>query len=214
MFNFLGLMGWSLDDKTEIISREQFIEQFTLDRVVKNPAIFNVEKLRWMNGVYIREMPAEQLAERFADRLEQDLPETAQRPIDRALVARIAPLIRERVKLLSEVADYCDFFFVEKLSYSRDDLLGKQFASRANDARTALERAARLAEGFQTWEHEPIEAAFRALADELALKPGDLFSLIRVAVTGRRITPPLFESMEILGKTRCVDRLIDASAQA
>jgi glutamyl-tRNA synthetase len=213
MFNFLGLMGWSLDDKTEIISRDQFIEHFTLDRVVKNPAIFNVEKLRWMNGVYIRDMPEEQLTNVFAGRLERDLPETVRRPLDRGLIARIAPLIRERVKLLSEVAGYCDFFFVEKLTYARDELLGKQFASRADAAHIALERAAGTAGGVDPWQHEPIEAAFRALADNLALKPGDLFSLVRVAVTGRRVTPPLFESMEILGKSCCVDRLTDATAK-
>ena len=212
MFNFLGLMGWSLDDRTEIISREQFIDYFTLDRVVKNPAIFNVEKLRWMNGVYIRDMPEEQLAERFAERLDRDLPDTVRRPIDRAIVTRIAPLIRERVKLLSEVADYCDFFFLEKLRYTRDDLLGKQFASRPAEARTALERAAQTAESVEPWEHDEIEAAFRALADELALKPGDLFSLVRVVVTGRRVTPPLFESMDILGKPHCLERIVEAAA--
>ena len=111
VFNFLGLLGWSLDDKTEIISREQFIEHFTLERIVKNPAVFNVEKLTWMNGMYIREMPEDALVDTFTRRLEHDLPASAGRPVDRALVARIAPLIRERVKLLSEVVEYCDFFF-------------------------------------------------------------------------------------------------------
>ena len=157
---------------------------------MKNPAIYNVEKLRWMNGVCIREMPGERLTERFLERLEQDLPRTVQRPIDRPIVARIAPLIRERVKLLSEVADYCDFFFVAQLRYSREDLLGKRFASQPDEARSALKRAEAVVEKLEPWEHERIEAAFRALADELAVKAGDLFSLIRVAVTGRRVTPP------------------------
>ena len=74
IFNFLGLLGWSLDDHTEIISREQFIEHFTLDRIVKNPAVFNIDKLTWMNGMYIREMPEERLTELFADTLERDFP--------------------------------------------------------------------------------------------------------------------------------------------
>ena len=207
VFNFLGLLGWSLDDKTEIISREQFIEHFTLERVVKNPAVFNVEKLTWMNGMYIREMPEDALVDTFTRRLEHDLPASAGRPVDRALVARIAPLIRERVKLLSEVVEYCDFFFSDDLHYSRDELLGKAFRDRAADAKAALERSAAGAGALDAWSHDALEAVLRALAEELGVKAGDLFSLLRVAVTGRTITPPLFESMEILGKDRCLARL-------
>ncbi len=207
LFNFLGLTGWSLDDKTEIISREQFIKHFTLDRVVKNPAIFNVEKLTWMNGVYIREMPEQRLIELFAERLDGDLPAGVARPVDRGLVGRIAPLIRERVKLLSEAVDYCDFFFIDRLHYSREDLPGKAFADRQTEAVKALEQAVAAVERLGDWTHAALEESLRALAAELALKAGDLFSLIRVAVTGRRVTPPLFESMEILGQPRCIERL-------
>lgn len=206
VFNFLALVGWSLDDKTEIISRQQFIEHFTLERVVKNPAIFNVEKLTWMNGVYIREMAEERLVELFAERLEHDLPPRIPRPVDRAVVARVTPLIRERVKLLSEVSDYCDFFFTDQLHYSEDELLGKAYAGKPAEAKAALERAAAAVEGA-SWEHLALEQALRALAAELGVKAGDLFSLVRVAVTGRRVTPPLFESMEIVGRERCVARL-------
>ncbi len=206
VFNFLGLLGWSLDDKTEIISREQFIEHFALERIVKNPAVFNVEKLTWMNGMYIREMPEDALADTFTRQLERDLPASIGRPIDRALVARIAPLIRERVKLLTEVADYCDFFFRDDLHYSRDELLGKAFKDRASDAKDALARTVASIDAA-AWSHDALEAAMRALAEELGVKAGDLFSLVRVAVTGRRVTPPLFESMEIVGKERCLARL-------
>lgn len=211
VFNFLGLLGWSLDDHTEIISRAQFIEHFTLDRVVKNPAVFNIEKLTWMNGMYIREMPEAQLADMFAQTLERDLPPSIARPIDRALVARIAPLIRERIKLLAEVVEYCDFFFTDELRYAREDLLGKAYRDRAGDAKDALTRAAAGVEGTSAWTHDALEVAMRALADELGVKAGDLFSLVRVAVTGRRVTPPLFESMEILGKDCCVARLRGAA---
>jgi len=206
VFNFLGLVGWSLDDKTEIISRQQFIEHFTLERVVKNPGIFNVEKLTWMNGVYIREMPEARLVDLFAGRLERDLPARVPRPIDRGVVARVTPLIRERIKLLSEVAGYCDFFFTDDLHYSDEELLGKAYAGRPADAKAALERvAAIVADG--AWSHEALEQAMRALAGELGVKAGDLFSLVRVAVTGRRVSPPLFETMEIVGRERCLARL-------
>ena len=128
LFNFLGLLGWSLDDKTEIISKAEFIEHFTLERIVKNPAIFNAEKLQWMNGVYIREMPEDPSRRPVRRPLEPTSRRRVARPIDRALVARIAPLIRERVKLLSEVPGYCDFFFTDDLRYTKDDLLGKAYA--------------------------------------------------------------------------------------
>jgi glutamyl-tRNA synthetase len=213
MFNFLGLLGWSLDDKTEIIAREQFVEHFALERVVKNPAIFNLDKLTWMNGMYIREMPEDELAGVFADRLEEDLPARIERPIDRDVVARVTPLIRERVKLLSEAVDYCDFFFTDELHFGRDELLGKAFANRAGDASAALDAVVRRLDGAASWTHEEIESAMRALATELGLKAGDLFSLVRVAVTGRRVTPPLFESMVILGRERCLERLRAAGAK-
>lgn len=211
LFNFLGLIGWSLDDKTEIISKAQFIEHFSLERIVKNPAIFNAEKLQWMNGVYIREVvPEPELVAMFAGRLEADFPTHIPRPIDRELVARIAPLIKERVKLLSEVPGYCDFFFTDNLAWSKDDLLGKPYATRPGDAKTALQAVAKST-GEVEWTHDAIEAALRALAHEVGAKAGDLFSLVRVAVTGKRVTPPLFESMEILGRERCLERLNQAA---
>ena len=216
VFNFLGLMGWSLDDKTEIISRDEFIEHFTLDRVVKNPAIFNVEKLTWMNGMYIREMPAERLTDIFVARLGADLPPSIARPIDRAVIAHVTPLIRERVKLLSEVAPYCEFFLTDVLSYAREDLLGKRFAAAPDAARGVIERAIEALRALPGWTHDAIEAALRALGEEIhtedaAVKSGDVFSLVRVAVTGSKVSPPLFESMEIVGRDRCLARLVAAA---
>jgi glutamyl-tRNA synthetase len=210
--NFLALIGWSLDDKTEILSRQQLIEHFTLERVVKNPGVFNVEKLTWMNGVYIREMPAERFASVVMEWLERGLPESVKRPIDRALVARIAPLIQERIKLLSEAVDYCDFFFADELSYTREDLLGKAYAGRPDDAKHALGRAADVCAALDPWAHEPLEASLRALAAELGVKAGDLFSLLRITVTGRRVSPPLPETMAVLGRERCAARLHAAIA--
>lgn len=212
IFNFLGLLGWSLDDKTEIMSRDDFIANFTLDRVVRNPAVFNVEKLTWMNGVYIRDMPEDRLAALFGARLEEDLPLSIRRPLDADVVRALTPLIRERVKLLSEAAPYCDFFFEDTLTYPRADLLGKAWAARPAEARQALERALNAVSARDAWTHEALEATLRALADEVGVKAGDLFSLVRVAVTGRKVTPPLFESMEIVGRARTLERLRRAIA--
>ncbi len=204
--NFLALIGWSLDDKTDVISREQLIAHFTLDRVVRNPGVFNIEKLTWMNGVYIREMPEAQLAALIGERLDADLPPHIPRPVDRDIVRRVTPLIRERIKTLAEAPEYCDFFFEDALSYDEATLLGKAFAARPADAKAAFE-AASAAFAAASWDHESLEAAGRALAEQLAIKPGDLFSLLRVAVTGKKISPPLFETMEILGKERCIARI-------
>ena len=211
MLNFLGLLGWSLDDRTTIISREQFIAHFALDRIVKNPAVFDLEKLTWMNGAYIRELPAERLAELLAERLERDLPPEVPRPIDRAYVGRIVPLVRERVKRLDEASEMTGFFFCEgDLEYGTPELLGKAFAGRPEAATQALRLALERVSALPSWESETLEGMLRALAEDLGLKTGDLFMLLRVAVTGRAVSPPLFQSMEVLGRERCLSRLDSA----
>ena len=124
--NFLALLGWSLDDHTEIIDRETLIRDFDLDRVLTNPAVFNAEKLLWMNGIYIREMPDEKLADEVTPFLERHLG----RSVDRSLLLRVVPLVKERIKLLSEIVDMADFFFMDgELEYDIDTLLGKRYAS-------------------------------------------------------------------------------------
>ena len=207
LFNFLALLGWSLDDRTEIIDRETFVRHFSLDRVLANPAVFNREKLEWMNGVYIRELPEEELAERTVPFLEQALG----RPVDRGLLRRIVPLIRERIKLLTEAEGMAGFFFLEgELDYGTEILLGRKFAGDPAAASGALETVLRRISDLQPWDHETLEGTIRPLAEELALKTGDLFGLIRVAVTGRTAAPPLFETMAVLGRQRTLERLRSA----
>jgi glutamyl-tRNA synthetase len=211
MFNFLGLLGWSLDDKTEIISREEFIANFTLERINKSPAIFDLEKLRWMNGHYIRSMPAEELAVLVRDRLEHDLPPDVPRPLDLALVARIVPLIQERIKLLSEVAALSGFFFTSTpYDYDARTLLGKRFATEPALALSLLDATLSVTREAPAWTAAELEASVEPLAERAGLKRGDVYGLIRIAVTGRTVTPPLFESMEILGRERCVQCLEQA----
>jgi glutamyl-tRNA synthetase len=208
MFNFLGLLGWSLDDHTEIISREQFIQHFSLERIVKNPAIFDPDKLTWMNGVYMRELPPEKLAALVRGRLEQDLPLDVPRPLDDAYILRMVPLIQERVKRLDDLKRFAEFFFLgDDLDYDVDELLGKKFAGRAQDATAALLPVVGTVRSVEPWDEESLERALRSLAEERSLKAGDLFMLIRVAVTGSSVAPPLFQSMAILGRERCLARL-------
>jgi len=208
LFNFLGLLGWSLDDKTEIISRQDFIRHFSLERIVKNPAIFNMDKLTWMNGVYIRELGLDELTEQLAPFLEEHLPSDIPRPIDRPYLRRVVPLVQERIKRLDEASELTDFFFREgELTYPIADLLGKRFADQPQQAADALAAARERIAAVDRWDEEALEGAIRPLAEELGLKTGELFGAIRVAVTGRTAAPPLFETMAVLGRERCLERL-------
>jgi glutamyl-tRNA synthetase len=205
--NFLALLGWSLDDHTEIIDRETLIRHFDLDRVLTNPAVFNAEKLLWMNGIYIREMADEKLADEAAPFLERHLG----RSLERGLLMRIIPLVKERIKLLGEIVDMADFFFKDsELEYDIQTLLGKRWTGDPAGALAALEAVLPRLESVDTWQHERLESEVRPLAEELGVKAGDLFSVLRVAVTGKTATPPLFETMEILGRERTLERLQSA----
>src|SRR5439155_1185183 len=169
--NFLALLGWSLDDHTEIIDRETLIRHFDLDRVLTNPAVFNAEKLLWMNGVYIREMPDDRLADDAAPFLERHLG----RPVDRELLMGIIPLVKERIKLLGEIVDMADFFFTDgELEYDVEALLGKRYDGDPAEALKALEAATERIEAVDGWEHEKLESAVRPLAEELGVKTGEL----------------------------------------
>jgi glutamyl-tRNA synthetase len=207
MCNFLVLLGWSLDDHTEIISREELIRHFSIERIGKAGAIFNLEKLDWMNGMYIRRMSNGELSGRIRDILDFALPATASRPIRDEFVGVITPLVQERFKTLSpsELLPMMDFFFLEELEYSPETLVQKGVDMHAT--RTALETALERVTGLDTWSTESLEGALRPLAAELEMKTGQLFGAIRVAVTGRTAAPPLFETMDILGRDRCIHRL-------
>jgi glutamyl-tRNA synthetase len=216
VLNFLGLLGWSLDDHTEIISRQQFVENFSLERLIKSPAVFNIEKLDWMNGVYMRQMPERDLALLLKDWLEKPedeggLPSHIERPIDLEYLQGIVPYVRERVKLLPQARDMMQFFFEpDGIELDERTLLGKALAEDKTKAWTALSAALVKAEELKTWDIASLNGAFLDMHGDLGLKRGDFLMLVRLAVTGRSVSPPLMESMEILGRDRCVLRLRDA----
>ena len=204
MMNFLALLGWSLDDRTELFTKEELIRHFSIERISKTSAIFNLDKLKWMNGVYIRNLSADELTDRLLPFLERDLPQSVKRPLSREYMEQIVPLIRERFTTLEEVAELCMFFFVDDLVYNADLLLGKKLTKE--DAVRGLEAALERLQDL-TFNAPSLEDALRPLATELGLKAGDFFGLLRVAVTGRTATPPLFQTMESLGKDRCLKRI-------
>ena len=209
LVNFLALIGWSLDDRTEIISRQQLLDNFRLEDISPSPGILDADKLRWMNGEYIRALAEDDLAERLLPFLLRELPETARRP-DLELVKRIVPLIQTRIEVLADAWSLTGFFFTDELFVTADDLLGKRFQDDRAAALMALETAEKQLIGLDEWASASIEEALRSLSDELSLKPRDFFGLLRVAVTGSPVSPPLFESFEILGRERTLERLIDA----
>ena len=208
--NFMALLGWSLDDHTEVFSRDELVQHFDLERVGKAGAIFNAEKLTWMNGLYIRQMPAPELAERiipFLERpeLEGGLPDNVERPIDAGFVATLAPLVQERLKRLDEAPELLSFFFEGLPTPSSTDIVPKGVSRQ--QVEDALSTVVERLEGAAAWTEEDLEAALRPMAEELGLKTGQLFGAIRGAVTGRSVSPPLFATMVALGRERCMATL-------
>jgi glutamyl-tRNA synthetase len=190
LMNFLALLGWSYDDKTEIMSRDELIERFTLERVGASPAVFDYQKLDWMNGLYLRALaPLE-----FADRLVAYLREQGY-DWDEELVRRSAPLVQEKISTLGAFPEFAGFFFQDV--EPDPALLDGDVLTRAADA----------LEDVDPFTADRIEEALRGLAQELDLSPRKAFQPIRVAVTGSKISPGLFESLELLGKERSLARI-------
>jgi glutamyl-tRNA synthetase len=174
------------------MSRAELIERFSLERVSQSPAQFDYDKLDWMNGVYLRAMPLDD----FAHALILYLGEQGY-DWDAELVRKTAPLVQEKIARLGEYPGFAGFFF-EDVEPNPDDL---------GDATPMLQAALVALERLEPFTAEAIEAALRAAADELGLKPRQAFQPIRVAVTGSKISPGLFESIELLGREKTLARL-------
>jgi glutamyl-tRNA synthetase len=207
MINFLALLGWSLDDKTEIMTVEEIVKNFSIERVSKTAAVFNIAKLEWMNGMYIRALGPREFSGKSLPFVERALPPAVKRPIDAGYLEQIAPLVQERAKTLSEVPSLVDFFFSDVLEYESGLLPGKLERGQAIDV---LKKALQALDGIAGWRAGDMETSVRPLTEELGFKAGPFFGVLRVAVTGRTASPPLFETMEVLGKDRCMARLQSA----
>jgi len=205
MVNFLALLGWSLDDRTEIMSRQELIDNFSLERVSRTAAVFNRDKLNWMNGVYIRSLTTDEFFEAAEPYLMMDKAAGKAVISSGEYVRNILPLVQERAKTLAEIADLTQFFFVEELDYAADLLIGKNMSQESTTE--ALKIASQRLEQLKVFDAESLEALLRPLAVELGLKTGQLFGALRTAVTGRTAAPPLFQTMAVLGKERCLKRI-------
>ncbi|MBI2916419.1 MAG: glutamate--tRNA ligase [Chloroflexi bacterium] len=205
MMNFLALLGWSLDDKTETIDRDMLVQHFSIERVGKPAAIFHADKLLWMNGVYMRQLSPQEWLKRALPFLDRDLPPELPRPLPRDYLAMTVPLVQDRAKTLAEIAGLVDFFLVDELTYEATLLHDKGLD--VETSRKALGAALDLVSSVAPFDAETLEAALRPLAEQLGLKTGTLFGILRVATTGRTAAPPLFATMAVLGRERCLKRL-------
>ena len=207
MVNFMALLGWSLDDKTDIVSRDMLMENFSLDRIGHSGAIFDKEKLLWMNGAYIRQLSQDDLAERMMPFLNRDLPaETG--GVDMDYLRRIVPLAQERLKTLGDAAGLTSYFFQEDIDHDPGQLVQKGMDIGTTLA--GLRRACEVLGALEPFDSHSLEEALRSTCDELELSGRQFFGVLRVAATGRTAAPPLFETLEVLGKERCLKRIESA----
>lgn len=203
MVNYMALVGWSYDDKTEIMSREELIDRFSLDRVNSSPASWNYEKLDYFNGVYLRALTPEALTKQVMPYLEK-----AGIEADYETMLKIAPLIQERLNVLSDVVQWVDFFFVDALPLFDLELLAPKKIS-LEDVPPILEKARDALTPIE-FTHDAIDPTLRAAAKSLGVKAGQMFQPIRIAVCGKMVAPPLFDTLAILGKDTVLKRLDQA----
>jgi glutamyl-tRNA synthetase len=203
MFNYLALLGWAYSADEEVFTREQAIARFDLTDIKPSPARWNPEKLLWLNGVYIRALPPEALAERLLPFLQ-----AAGLPARLDEVRRLVPLIQERLGTLAEAVGLIDFFWAAEVTPDPVELVPKK--RDAAGTAGALEQVSSVLSRVEPWTHEALEAALRELAATLGLSASAAFQPVRVAVTGKRVAPPLFETLEILGRETTLERLARA----
>ncbi|HET6944248.1 MAG TPA: glutamate--tRNA ligase [Gaiellaceae bacterium] len=196
LLNFLALLGWAPDGETTIMSRDELIDRFSLERVSPSPSQFDYDKLDWMNGVYLRALPADE----YADLLARYLREQGY-DWDERLVRAAAPLVQEKITKLGEFPAFAGFLFHDvEIDVDGD----RNVVAAARDALAELE----------PFTAESIETALRAVLEGLGLKPRQGFQPIRIAVTGSKVSPGLFESIELLGRETTLARLNAAAASA
>jgi glutamyl-tRNA synthetase len=195
LMNFLALLGWAPDGETTIMGRDELIERFSLERVGASPATFDYAKLDWMNGVYLRELSEREYADALLAYLREEGFDW-----DEERVRASAPIVQEKIAKLGEFPDFAGFLFHDV--DPDPELLD----------RGVLTATAAALEQVEPWEAEQLEVALRGLTEQLGLKPRQAFQPIRVAVTGSRISPGLYESLELLGREVSLARLSRAAA--
>jgi glutamyl-tRNA synthetase len=198
LLNFLALQGWAIAEDREEFTLDEFVASFELSKVTLGGPVFDLEKLTWMNGKYVRRLTVPQLLERLRGDLLSD-----------EYLLKVLALVHERIEKLEDFVEYSRFFFVGELEYD-SEVRAKLVAKRHTPPQTAQALNRLLEENLDQlldWQATRIEETMRAFCDANGWKTSDLFMPVRVAVTGKAATPPLFETMSVLGKETCRRRL-------
>ncbi|MGE0600523.1 MAG: glutamate--tRNA ligase [Dehalococcoidia bacterium] len=208
MINFLAFLGWSLDDHTSILSVEELTANFDLARVVANPAVFDIERLNFLNGHYIREMADDRWIETIAHWCDRGLPETVKRPVDREIVSAVAPLLKERTAKLADIAPTIEFLFGYEAPEYPMDMLVERVGDAATTVRV-LDVALTMLDAIEesSWDVAAVEGAIRSMEGPLEMKLRKFISVLYVVEMGRPQGIPLFDSMVLLGRERSLQRI-------
>lgn len=198
--NWIALMGWSYDDHTEFFTMQDLIEKFSLEHLNPAPAAINFTKLDHFNGLHIRNLERAELARRIKPILEK-----AGYNVDDDRLLRIIPIIQERLGGLDEAPAMAGFFFKEDVLPNPKDLVGKKMTPL--ESAEAARRALQILESLSEFTVEEVEPKLRQLVEDLGYSAGQVFGILRAAVTGQTVSPPLFESMEIVGREKVLERL-------
>ena len=201
--NWISLMGWSYDDHTEFFTLEDLVTKFSIDHLNPSPAAINFTKLDYFNGLHIRSLSDCELARRVKPFLEK---EGFQPSIE--VLEKIAPILKERLPTLDDVVPMASFFFKKNIEYSLDDLIQKGVDQAACLA--LLKKMEEIIQDLPDIEKESAEPPLRTLVENSGFSAGQVFGLLRVAVTGQRVSPPLFETMEVIGKNIVLTRIVTA----
>ncbi|TVQ39325.1 MAG: glutamate--tRNA ligase [Spirochaetaceae bacterium] len=206
LINYVALLGWAYDDKREFFTTQDLERLFDAARINKAPAVFDYRKLEWFNGVYIRNKSDDELEALMTPILMQaGIVSDPMSEGERSILRGALPLIRERMKYLTEAPELVRFLFTDQLQYKPEELIPKKMDAAGT---VELLRVAReLVNGFEQRSDEENEERFRARAEELGTKMGNLMMPLRIAVTGSRVSPPLFGSMRLIGEQRVHQRI-------
>ena len=213
MVNYLALLGWSTGSEEEILSLADLEARFELDHVQKGGAVFDRERLEWVNGQWIRRLPPDELVDRLRPFLERELtPGRIERMPSDDEIRALLPMVQERLPTLAAIGDLVGFLFVDRVEPDVATLVPKPWDAATTREALATARATIADVGRVSYEADELEPPLRTLAEARGWKAGDLFMSIRVAVTGRTATPPLFDTLVALGYERTLERLDAAIA--
>lgn len=196
LLNYLGLIGHSMRDEREVFSLEEFISEFSLERIHLGGPIFDLEKLFWLNGIYIRSLEQDDLIKKIRDTV-----------VSEEQLKPIIPLIRERMRTLGEFCDIISYYTHPSLKVMPSEVISEAKGKDAKEIANLLSLCLDIIDECKKWDPETLEKSLRGFAEEKGLKVSEFFMVLRMSITGRKATPPLFDVMAVMGRAMVVQRL-------